>query len=93
MKQLLLTSCIYLFSLSLHAQDQSQDSKLQAGIQFSTTPYLSISNSDTIYGNAISLAPYIRFFDKGFGLKYAPYIISGGTAPGIYMHTLTAGYE
>jgi len=93
MKQLILTVCFYLFFLALHAQAQSQDSKIQAGIQLSTTPNLAITNTDTVYSNSLSLAPFIRFFDKGFSLKYAPYLISGGTAPGVYMHTVTAGYE
>jgi hypothetical protein len=93
MKQLILTACLYLFSLSAYSQDSTSGSKLQAGIQWSTTPYLSVNSNDTVYSNSMVLAPFIRYYYQGFGLKYAPCFITSGSKPGIYMQTVTAGYE
>jgi len=66
---------------------------MQAGIQWNTTPYLSIHNTDTVYSNSLAVAPFIRYYYKGFGLKYAPYFITSGSKLGVYMQTVTAGYE
>lgn len=93
MKQLILTTCLYLFSLCVYSQDSTSLSKMQAGIQLNTTPYLSVNNSDTVYSNSLVVAPFIRYYYQGFGVKYAPYFITGGSKPGIYMQTVTAGYE
>jgi len=93
MKQLILTACLYLFTLAVHSQDSTSASKMQAGIQWNTTPYLSVNNNDTLYSNSMVVAPFIRYYYQGFGLKYAPYFITSGSKPGIYMHTVTAGYE
>jgi hypothetical protein len=93
MKQLILTACLYLLALTVYSQDSTSGSKIQAGIQLSTTPYLSVNNNDTVYRNSLAVAPFISYYYKGFGLKYAPYFISSGSKPGIYMQTVRAGYE
>jgi hypothetical protein len=93
MKQLILTACLYFFTLGCFAQDSTSASKMQAGIQWNTTPYLSVNGTDTVYSNSLAIAPFLHYYYKGFGLKYAPYFITSGRKPGIYMQTVTTGYE
>lgn len=93
-----LTSCIALFLIclsSLAQEDKPEPAiSVRAGIIATSTTVYKVSGTDTAYGNAFAVAPIISFVhSKGFALDYSPYFVLGGNQQGIYMHTITAGYE
>lgn len=68
--------------------------QVQAAVQFTTTPVLTVANNDTSFYNSFVVAPSLRLFhQKGFKVSYSPYFATQGSQPGVYMHMVTAGYE
>lgn len=101
MKNIVSTLCLVFFSYLCFSQDaeKNKDDKGEGKyssfqINFSTVPTQSISGTDTSYANSFSIAPVLDLRTKsGWGLSYSPAIITSGAKTGIYMHTLSAGYE
>lgn len=101
MKNIVSTVSLILLSFLSFAQDtnSNKDDKESAKnssfqINFSTVPTQSVSGTDTSYSNSFSIAPILDLRSKsGWGVSYSPAIITSGTKTGIYMHTLSAGFE
>jgi hypothetical protein len=63
-------------------------------INFSTVPTQSFSSADTSYSNSFSIAPLLDLRSKsGWGISYSPAFVISGSKTGIYMHTISGGYE
>lgn len=81
------------------APDSSKDDKssLRSSsfqINFSTVPTQSVSSADTSYSNSFSVAPVLDLRSKsGWGISYSPAFVISGSKTGIYMHTISGGYE
>lgn len=94
MKNLVFTLLLCSSSMFLFSQDSTKSASLSISTTFSQVPIIKIVGSDTSYQNAYSLAPAIKFKSKsGLGFRYSPAIVVSGTNPGIYMHTISGGYE
>jgi hypothetical protein len=64
------------------------------GVGADITPTNSIVGTDTNTVNTLSIAPSFTIRNKsGWGLTYSPKFLTGGTKPGLFMHTITAGVE
>ena len=82
-------SCISCFS-----QDSTSSRSLSVTSNFSTVPVSQITGTDTGYHNALSISPSLNFRGRnGWGVSYSPGIVTSGSNPGIYMHTISAGYQ
>ena len=78
----------------INAQENNRKSNSSISINFSSVPLMSTSAGDTSFENAFSITPIIDLRTKtGWGISYAPSIVTSGLHPGIYMHTVSAGYE
>jgi hypothetical protein len=87
----LLLSIVYFICF---AQSDESTFQVQTSVQLTSTPVLAVNNADTSFNNSFVVAPILRLFhQKGFGVSYSPYVATQGNQPGIYMHTVTAGYE
>lgn len=81
-------------STTIYAQENNRKSNSSISINLSSVPLMSTSAGDTSFRNAFSIAPIIDLRTKtGWGISYSPSIVTSGLQPGIYMHTLSAGYE
>ena len=75
-----------------HDKSSGKNSSLQ--INFSTVPTQSVSATDTTYANSFSIAPVVDLRSKsGWGISYSPAFVTSGAKTGIYMHTISGGYE
>ncbi|MGZ3840357.1 MAG: hypothetical protein ACXVMS_00540 [Flavisolibacter sp.] len=91
-----LTMAVIACSIYLTGFSQSKEKSFntQAGIQLTSTPVYAISGTDTGFVNSLVWAPYLRLFHQsGWGLTYSPYFTTSGSKAGLYMQTLTGGYE
>ena len=80
--------------MSCFSQDSTKSRSLYIATNFSMVPVIKITGTDTGYHNALSISPSLNFRSKnGWGIRYSPSIITSGTNPGIYMHTISAGYR
>jgi len=101
MKNMVSTLCLVLISYLSFSQDTEKNKDDQGAgkyssfqINFSTVPTQSISGTDTSYANSFSIAPVLDIRSKsGWGISYSPAMITSGAKTGIYMHTLSAGFE
>ena len=81
-------------TLLTHAQDSTKKQSFSLGIVVSSVPVQQISGTDTGFVNALSIAPVLELrAASGWGLSYSPSIACSPVSSGIYMHTLSAGYE
>ena len=79
---------------ALHAQDKDQKNNNSISIDFASVPIMTTSGIDTSFQNALSVTPILDLRTKsGWGISYAPSFVTSGAHPGIYMHTVSAGYE
>jgi len=59
-----------------------------------TTAYKISATKDTTYKNHLVVAPTLSILhESGLSLDYAAYLLTSGIEPGLYMHTVTLGYE
>lgn len=101
MKNIVNAIILVLFSYFSFAQDtntnkddKSSGKNSSFQINFSTVPTQSVSGTDTSFANSFSIAPVLDLRSKsGWGVSYSPAIITSGAKTGIYMHTLSAGFE
>jgi len=81
-------------SISCYSQDKDHPGTSTAGVKFSTVPVVSVLGEDTSYQNALSISPFISLRSKkGWGVSYSPSIVTSGQRSGLYMHSLSGGYE
>lgn len=90
-----MTAVFLLLSSALFAQkDSTEYHPFSIGINFTTVPAAQIAGTDTSFQNALSVSPFIELRSRsGWGVVYSPSFASGASTSGIYMHTLSAGYE
>ena len=94
MKNYLLAGLFTLLTFFSFAQDSTKSGAISISVNFSGVPIVNISGIDTSYQNALSISPAISLRSKGgWGISYSPSIVTSGNTSGIYMHTLSAGYE
>lgn len=94
MKKILAATTACLLGLIGFSQTKEDAFKVQTGVQITSTPVYSISGTDTAFVNSLVLAPYLRAFHRsGLGITYSPYFVTSGSKPGLYMQTVSAGYE
>ena len=83
--------------MSFFSSNGQQDSKAwhaSAGVNISGIPTLHFAGTDTTTEKALSIAPSFSFRSPGgFGIIYAPYFVTGGSRPAIFMHEVTIGVE
>jgi len=90
-KMVILLLCCRLFCAG---QDKSHLPNLTFQLNLNPVPITEISGADTSFRNALSVAPAIDFRSKsGLGILYSPSFVTSGSKAGIYLHTVTAGYE
>lgn len=91
----ILICCFYLVpSLTVQAQDKKSSVSFQLSGTLTTTPVYAIQATDTAFNQSFVTVPAAKcIIAPGFTLQYSPYFVSGGSAPGLYMHIVTAGYE
>jgi hypothetical protein len=83
-----------LSSICSFAQNKDQKGTSAAGLKFSSVPVVSILGEDTSYQNALSISPFLVLRSKkGWGISYSPSMITSGQRTGLYMHSLSGGYE
>lgn len=76
------------------SQDSTRQKITSVGIVFSSVPVQQISGTDTSFGSALSFSPVLEWRAKnGWGLSYSPSLVSSAGNTGIYLHTISAGYE
>lgn len=91
-KYIVLVACS-LISILVSAQDSTKERSSFIGLRFSGVPIEKITE-DTIYQNELSISPIIDLRTRsGWGITYSPSILLTGDQPGLYLHTLSAGYE
>ena len=94
MKNIFGSFLILAFSIHVHGQDTEKKWQPYAELNFTTIPTTNISGTDTLFQNTLSITPSIGIRNQnGFGLVYAPSFITGGQNSGIFMHTVTVGFE
>ena len=101
MKKHVIAICLVFLSYFSFSQDTKKNEDDNSSgryssfqINFSTIPTQSISGTDTSYSNSFSIAPVLDLRSKsGWGLSYSPAIITSAAKTGIYLHTLSAGFE
>jgi hypothetical protein len=82
------------YGMRSFSQDSNSSGSFSISANFSAVPSMKINGTDTGYQNALSLAPALNYRGKsGWGLSYAPALLLSGAHPGIYMHTVSGGYE
>jgi hypothetical protein len=92
-KYFLLVACSSSVILAF-AQDSTKVKSSFIGLRFSGVPIEKIAEADTTYQNELSISPIIDLRTKaGWGITYSPSILLTGDQPGLYLHTLSAGYE
>src|SRR3981081_4374829 len=86
---LFILSCIRGFS-----QDSTGSRASSFSLNFAGVPTVQISGADTAYQNSLSISPVLDLrSNSGWGITYSPGIITSGEKSGIYMHTISAGYD
>src|SRR5690242_6441296 len=94
MKNYILITLFIFSGFFSFAQDSTGSGGISIGLNFSGVPVTSVSGVDTIYKNALSISPSFGLRSKGgWGIAYSPSFVTSANRPGIYMHTITAGYE
>jgi hypothetical protein len=94
MKNYLLAALFTLLTFFSFAQDSTKSKPISISLNFSGVPIVNISGIDTSYQNALSVSPAIGLRSKGgWGIAYSSAIVTSGNKQGIYMHSLSAGYE
>jgi len=94
MKNYILLVACNLGSLLAIAQDSTISKSCSVALRFSGVPIEKIGEGDTTYQSGLSISPIIDLRTrKGWGITYSPAILLGGDQPGLYLHTLSAGYE
>jgi hypothetical protein len=93
MKNKILLLLFMVLYVRVCAQDSAEKWKpFFAGVTLGTVPVNSINGIDTGFSNAFSVAPYLAIRNRsGWGIRYSPRILAGGSKPGIYLHELSAG--
>ena len=80
--------------ISCFSQDSTTSRSLSITANFSTVPVTQITGTDTGYHNALSISPSLNFRGRrGWGISYSPAIVTSGPNAGIYMHTVSAGFQ
>ena len=94
MKTIFASIFTVIISLNCVGQDNTHKWQPSAGIDITTVPTIHIAGTDTIFQNALSIAPFFTVRSNGgFGIIYSPVFVTGGPHPGIFMHVVTAGLE
>jgi hypothetical protein len=94
MRKHTLFSLFIILSVFTFAQDSNRSGTSSFRLQFSGAPVATFSTVDTSYQNALSISPVLDLRTKhGWGITYSPSIVTSGQRTGIYMHSLSAGYE
>ena len=94
MKNYFFALVLILSSISGFTQDSLGSRASSISLNFSGVPTAQISGPDTTYQNSLSISPVLDLRSKsGWGITYSPGIITSGKKPGIYMHTISAGYD
>jgi len=94
MKNYSLTALLTLLTFFTFGQDSTKSGAISISLNFSGVPVVNISGIDTSYQNALSVSPVIGLRSKGgWGISYSPSIVTSGNKSGVYMHSLSAGYE
>jgi hypothetical protein len=96
MKNLISCFAVLFISTLCYGQNAEKTASIsfRGGVMATSTAVYHISGTDTTYKNNFVLAPVLSIVhDKGFAIDYSPYFLTSGAQPGIYMHTLTLGYE
>ena len=94
MKIYLFTLILILSSTIAFPQESSKIKSSFIGLRVSTVPVTVIAESDTSYENALSLNPVFDLRTKsGWGITYSPSVVVSGHESGLYMHSLSGGYE
>src|SRR5205823_817725 len=80
--------------MSAIAQDKCPLGSSSIKMRFSGVPMERISESDTVYESGLSISPIFDLrTEKGWGVTYSPSVLVSGSQSGIYMHSISAGYE
>ena len=80
--------------MSAIAQDKSPLGSSSIKMRFSGVPMERVSETDTVYESGLSISPIFDLrSEKGWGVTYSPSVLVSGSQSGIYMHTISAGYE
>lgn len=88
----IITCCLLLCAVTAWTQERQHPSS--ASISISSVPVQRVSGTDTSFQNGWSFSPILDLRTrKGWGLSYSPSIVCSPVSTGIYMHTLSAGYE
>ncbi|MDP4261741.1 MAG: hypothetical protein Q8941_04360 [Bacteroidota bacterium] len=91
--------CLFIFLsiplvFSSFAQDNTKSGESSISLNFSGVPVVNITGTDTSYQNALSISPVFDLRSKsGWGITYSPSLVTSGQKTGIYVHSLSAGYE
>jgi hypothetical protein len=94
MKNYTIVFVFTLMTFFTFAQDSTKSGVISISLNFSAVPVVNISGIDTSYQNALSVSPVFGLRSKGgWGIAYSPSIVTSGDKSGIYMHSLSAGYE
>ena len=94
MKNYIFVFVFTLMTFFTFAQDSTKSGVISISLNFSAVPVVNISGIDTSYQNALSISPVFGLRSKGgWGIAYSPSIVTSGNKSGIYMHSLSAGYE
>src|SRR2546423_9421997 len=93
MKNYLFATFFAVLCVTGFTQDSTKSGS-SVSMNFSSVPIQTISGTDTGFQNALSISPVLDLRTKaGWGVSYSPGIVTSGAKSGIYMHTLSAGYE
>ena len=94
MKTFFISLLFLVIASNCNAQDSTKKWQPSIGINFTSVPTIHISGIDTSIQNNLSIAPTFSIRSQGgFGIIYSPVYVSGGSKPGIFMHTATIGLE
>ncbi|MFI5186428.1 MAG: hypothetical protein ACHQF0_06875 [Chitinophagales bacterium] len=94
MKNYIFPVLFTLWTFFTYAQDSTKSGAISISLNFSEVPVVNISGIDTGYQNALSVSPVIGIRSKGgWGISYSPSLVTSGNKSGIYMHSISAGYE
>ncbi|GAC1482515.1 MAG: hypothetical protein NVS1B13_05890 [Flavisolibacter sp.] len=76
------------------SQDSTKNGSSSISINFSGVPVQQISGIDTSFKNDLSISPVLDLrTNSGWGVSYSPSIVTSAVKSGLYMHSITAGYE